>query len=364
MSPRRSSGGAVLLALLFSCAGEEKAEATFDIQLPKPEILVTGDSVGLGAYFDLSLDSKGGIWIADVMNNRLLHLAQDGKLIRTIGRAGDGPGEFRGPNEIAVSDTLVRVYDMFPPAIQDYRPDGTHLRDHLLPAGVMGLRGIGASALTVDGSLVIPSGGYDSALATLHRGATPIRLGPVVAPPVRLTSGMAFEELSDAIRAEAKNRRVAQHVRNMVTAAIGDRGTVWLLVQSEREVRKYAPDGTLLWRRTLQVPEVDSALQEFFRRTVELEPKKMAGWPTTMDAAQEIGKTLWILLHGEAAHSSVFYVLDSNTGEVKGRLSVNTSAPARGFAVGTARKRLYLTIPDEASIYSVDLRSVADLSLE
>jgi hypothetical protein len=366
MSPRCSCGGAALLMSLLSCKGEEKSQATFDLQLPKPEILMVGDSVGLGAYFDLSLDSKGSIWVVDAMNNRLLHLAQDGKLIRTIGRAGDGPGEFRGPNEVAANDTIVRVYDMFPPTIQDYRPNGTHLADHLLPAGVMGIGGIGASALSVDGSVVVPKGGFDSALATLQTvtSSASTRLGPVVVPPIRLASGMAFEELSDAIKAEAKNRRVAQHVRNMITAAIGDRGTVWLLVQSEREVRKYAPEGTLLWRRTLQVPEADSALDHFFRTTVELEPKKIAGWPTTMDAAQEIGETVWILIHGEAEHPSVFYVLDSDSGRVRGRLSVKTSAPARGFKVDPVRRRLYLVIPDEASIYTVDLDSVRGLSLQ
>lgn len=169
--------------------------------------------------------------------------------------------------------------------------------------------------------------------------------------------------LSNAIKEEAKKGRVPDRVRNFaVTPAIGPDGTVWLLVQTEREVRKYAPDGTLLWQRRLEVPEAEGTLQAFFQRTVELEPSAPAFPPTLMDEAREIGGSLWILMHREAGDPAVFYLLDSDTGEVQGRLSVQTPVPARGFNVDPARRRLYLAIPDEAAIFSVDLRSATVLS--
>jgi hypothetical protein len=358
MITRRGIAGVGLLAALLSCEGERGSEETFDIRLPQPEVLVSTESELLGSPSDIAFDSEGRIWVADPVNKRVVLLDHDGSVIETIGRRGDGPGELQWPARIAANDTLVRVWDLLRYTVQDYRPDGTHLADHSVS-----VRLIGASALSIDGSLVIPTFGRDSALAALHtvRSSTITRFGPMVVPEPFTGDLIA---LSNAIKAEARNGRVPAQVRNMVTPAIGNDGNVWLMVQTEHEIRKYSPDGTLLWQRVLEVPEANSTLEAFFRRTIELEPTAPALPPTIFDAAREIGATLWILMHGEAGQPSVFYLLDAGTGQIQGRLSVATSAPARGFNVDTARKRLYLTIPEEAAILSVDLRSSAGFSWE
>ena len=357
---QRGTGGLALIAILLSCGGGQKFEGTFDIKLPQPEVVVSTESELLGNPSDIALDSEGRIWIADPPNRRVVLLDHEGRMIRTIGRGGDGPGEFQWPAKVAVNDTVVRVWDPMRITVQDYRPDGTHLADHSISVS----RTSPAAALSIEGPLVIPTFGGDSALAVLHTvgSSATTRLGPLVVPePV---TGDLFA-LSNAIKAEARQGRVPTQVRNMaVTPATGTDGTVWLLVQTEHEVRKYSQDGTLLWQRVLEVPEVESTFREFFRRTIELEPNAPAFPPIMLDAAREIGGTLWILMHGEAGHPSVFYLLDSRSGRVQGRLTVAVSAPARGFNVDTARKLLYLAIPEEAALLGVDLRSTTGLSWE
>jgi hypothetical protein len=359
--PRRL-GNVALLVILLSCGQEPRSEEPFNLELPQPEVLVSTESELIGRPSDIALDSEGHIWVADLLNKRVVLLGRDGRLIRTIGREGDGPGEFRWPMTVVANDSLVRVYDPGHRAIQDYRPDGTHLADH--PGAPVGPSWSGA-ALSVTGSLVVGNyNGEDGALATLRRlnGPAVIRLGPLVVPPA--TPQLGLFELSEAIKAEAKKNGFPEQLRNMVIPAVGDHETVWLLVQTEREVRKYSRDGSLLWQRTLEVPEVETVLQEFFRRTTEEESGAPAFPPIVMGQAREVKGTLWVLLHGEEGRPTVFYLLNSDTGDVQGRLSAKTSAPVRGFYVDAARKRLYLVIPDQAAIHSVDLRSATALSWE
>jgi hypothetical protein len=357
---RLRCGGAALLVTLLSCGGEQKSDAPFDIQLPEPKVLVSGDSAHLSSRLDMTLDSQGRIWIADAMNKKVVVFDHDGKLIQTIGRAGDGPGEFRMPFKIAANDTVVRVYDLMHAAVQVYRSDGTYLVNHRGPRATLG------AALSAEGTLVNSVNGMDSALATIYSldDSATTRLGPLVAPPIAQPRAGHLFDLSNAIKAEVQKGRIATEARNMVSPAIGSHGTVWLLVQAEHEIRKYSADGSLLWRHPLDVPEAETALKEFFRTTAALKPNEPAWPPMTMDAAREIGGSLWILMHGEAGQPSVFYLLDTGTGRVKGRLSVQTPAAARGFNIDAARKRLYLIIPDEADILSVDLGSATGISWE
>lgn len=43
----------------------------------------------------------GELFIADEQNTRVIHITSAGELLQVIGRSGDGPGEFRAPDELA-----------------------------------------------------------------------------------------------------------------------------------------------------------------------------------------------------------------------------------------------------------------------
>jgi hypothetical protein len=80
-----------------------------------------------------------------------------------------------------------------------------------------------------------------------------------------------------------------------------------------------------------------------------------------MAGAREVGGHLWILIAGEPA---TFYVLDAETGDRRGRLTVAAPAPINTFAVDARRGRLNLAVPEEAAILSVDLASAKELALQ
>jgi hypothetical protein len=58
----------------------------------------------------LDVDGEGNIYVADGGNTRIQVFDRQGKFLRTIGRKGEGPGEFNHPNTVFVSDLKKEVY--------------------------------------------------------------------------------------------------------------------------------------------------------------------------------------------------------------------------------------------------------------
>lgn len=51
---------------------------------------------------NLAVDDKGNIYFLDIENLRVLVFSIEGKYLKTIGRKGDGPGEFQNPHDIYI----------------------------------------------------------------------------------------------------------------------------------------------------------------------------------------------------------------------------------------------------------------------
>jgi len=349
-APRRRRAGVLAAAVAASaaCAAGDGpgARGPFHIHLPPPTVLVSLESELIGHPSDIDVDASGRVWIADSRSRRLLVVDPAGGEPLLIGREGEGPGEFRSPARLAVTDTLVHVIDSEDSRLQQYRLDGTHVADRLLGDAL-----IGGGAVSRDGSLVAPTLGGRNTLARVYWADDPVprSIGePVVPPPSVLNFA--------AMKAEIAQGRVPEPFRNIATPVFGAGRTIWLLVQTEAEVRRYDADGQLVWSRVLDVPEIEEARREFFRSNAE-EGRAWAIMPLlTMAAAREVGDKLWVLMHGEAgARLAVFYILDRETGDIVGRLSVDVPDAVNGFAVDTVRTRLYLTVPAEASLLAVDV---------
>ena len=81
------------------------------------------------AFFERSLrlgfDGAGNLVVLDAFNNRVVVVGPDGRLVREIGREGEGPGEFQLSKALAVwRDGRVAVTDVEHSAIQVFSPDG------------------------------------------------------------------------------------------------------------------------------------------------------------------------------------------------------------------------------------------------
>ena len=100
----------------------------------KEELSIGGpDAQGdyaFGLAQDVVVDDAGSIYVLDQRNSQVKVFDASGRYLRTIGRQGQGPGEFERPMNLSLNRTSgeLAVYQASP-RIAFYKPDGTFLRD-------------------------------------------------------------------------------------------------------------------------------------------------------------------------------------------------------------------------------------------
>jgi hypothetical protein len=333
---------------LFTACGtpaDGRPPTDHDVRLAVPRSLLPAGGELIGYPSDIDVDPAGRLWIADQEKQRILMVDPESGETRVFGRPGWDAGELMVPMRIQATDSLVRVFDRANSRVQSYRPDGTHVGDRVIrDLMVMG------AALMGDGRLVIGTAGEYSALARVfgEEDTRPFRVGEAV---------VEFRGFDlPFFKTEIAAGRVPEVFRNMVVPVPGRGDAVWLLLHADGEVRRYAPDGELIWARTLDVPEIARARREFFRRNAaDKDPLNLIPLHT-MAAGREVGDRLWVLMQAEAgSRTAVFYTLDRESGEILSRLSVRVPDAVNGFAVDHERGVLYLSVPSRADVLAVDV---------
>ena len=84
--------------------------------------------------YDVEVDKYGSIYILDMRNHRIQKFDNDGNYLLTIGREGEGPGEFRNAFDITINDHggLI-VPDSGNRRLSVFSGDGKYVRE--IPAG-------------------------------------------------------------------------------------------------------------------------------------------------------------------------------------------------------------------------------------
>jgi len=90
---------------------------------------VGGDSdaegEAFGSIYDLTVDADGNVYILDGQAVEVRMFSHDGAYIRTFGREGEGPGEFRYPmGVVMLPDQRMAVYQSSPPRLMAFNRDG------------------------------------------------------------------------------------------------------------------------------------------------------------------------------------------------------------------------------------------------
>ncbi len=92
------------------------------------------DEVLFGVITDIIADEDGNFYLLDAQLNEIQVYAPDGEYLRTIGRAGEGPGEFRGAfNLLLLPSGNIGVLQAFPSKIVGLTPDGEPADAFTLP---------------------------------------------------------------------------------------------------------------------------------------------------------------------------------------------------------------------------------------
>ncbi len=92
------------------------------------------DEVLFGVITDIIADKEGNFYLLDAQLSEIQVYSPDGEYLRTIGRAGEGPGEFRGAfNLLLLPSGNIGVLQAFPSKIVGLTPEGEPADAFTLP---------------------------------------------------------------------------------------------------------------------------------------------------------------------------------------------------------------------------------------
>ncbi|HEX7119816.1 MAG TPA: hypothetical protein VF212_13580 [Longimicrobiales bacterium] len=340
-------------ALLTACgfAGDRASPAFVEETLAVADTVVTTESALIGYATDLAVGPGGRLYLTDARLSHVLTVGPGGEDPRTIGREGSGPGEFATPWSLAVSGDGVWVFDMRHGRVLEFDAAGGYVGSYVVgePTAMTGI------APNARGELAAATGGRDSALVAVL-GADGERLrafGEPVVPPVTMWD---FTSIKDRIR----RGEVPAEFRNSVRPAWAADGSVVVAFDTEREVRRYGPDGALVWARPLEDPALEAARAEFVRaNTEDPDPTRLAPLRYVRDVFVA-GDEVWLLLDTTTLNDGVVLVLDATDGAPRRRLVLPGLPGGNAFALDAERGRLYLAVGDEAMVVVAEVGAVSE----
>ena len=106
--------------------GEIKFELEKDLSIGRED----NDNYMFYRVRDIEVDSQGNIYVADMSNYRIQKFDRNGNYLQTIGRQGQGPGEFDLPTKIRIDEITENIYVKDQAySIEIFDKQGNHIKE-------------------------------------------------------------------------------------------------------------------------------------------------------------------------------------------------------------------------------------------
>jgi len=329
----------VAVGAVVSCR-QPPVPAVEDLTLAVTDTMVAATDTILGRPTDLTVDARGFLYVTDTGRNTLVVLDSAGTIIRRIGRAGSGPGEFEAPRSVRVARDTIRLLDGGNGRVMLFATDGSPIRVGPSPSGALS----GAVVFDEHGGGIVTVNGRDSALARRF-DPTGANGPPVGQPVVPAAATWDFR----AIKQQIWDGGVPVEIRNGALPALAPDGSLWLLLQTEGVARKYSAADSLQVEVTFTEPEFASIRADFFARNRADSSEFQFQMLAFFAAARVVETDLWVLVRSPAESPALLVVLDAN-GQVRRRIRLPTAVGVRGFDLSPDRRTLYLLAYDDGVI--------------
>lgn len=185
---------------------------------------------------DIAFDSQGNIYVLDTGNHRIQKFDAGGNYLTTIGREGQGPGEFQYPQALAIdSKNFLYISDMGNRKIHVLKPDGFEHRTIQMTdqsPGTIRIGGSGRLVMGGGGMMLIGPGGLDE---DEDLG----KLLSVVGP-----EGEVVREFGEKL--DYKDF-LMNKIGNNFHFAVDKKGFVYVTFDYQNRIDKYSSEGRLLW---------------------------------------------------------------------------------------------------------------------
>lgn len=195
------------------------------------------ENVAFNYPSDVAVDATGNIYILDAGNTRIQKFSPDGKYLATIGRKGQGPGEFVMPDGLDIDKDGNLVVS-----------DTAQSRIHVIIGGGMDVRSIVIKDDRIYGVRALASANYAAKASTYSfptakgEGKKPgeMRLFRIIAPDGRIVN--EFGKLTDF------GESLTNAAGNASEFDVDARDSISVSFNAQNRVERYGPNGTLLWR--------------------------------------------------------------------------------------------------------------------
>jgi hypothetical protein len=299
----------------------------------------------------IDVDGAGNVWIADRTLHQVRVVSADGEVLRTIGRDGGGPGEFRFPRGLAVRGEHVYVLDNAH-GVQRFDMAGDYAGEYD-PA----VRVLFDFDFTGDGGIVVSNN------RVWARGGLAAVLGPdgeerglVGEPPFAGAEGFNFTEVREAIR----GGEIPDVARNGALPVAAPDGSLWAVLHTEARVRRYGVDGELMLERAFELPELAAIEAQFFEDFRDAPASDTFFFPSFAADGVATADGLLLLWDTVAGDPALVTVHDRDGAVAQRWLLPAIDIGGGGVTVLTlaldaSRRRLYIGVSDVATIFAADL---------
>jgi hypothetical protein len=192
------------------------------------------ENLAFNSPSDIAMDSSGNIYILDSGNQRIQKFSPAGKYLATIGRKGQGPGEFVSPSSLAIdSKGYLYVLDPNQGRLQILAPEGKDFKIiHTIEHDLQNVR-------------VLRSGLF-VARSSFRRGAFYEKRKSLPKLLKLIDSQMnVLKEFGDMFD---YRENVTNEVGNSAFFDVDKNDNIYLSFYNQNRIEKYSPDGRLIWK--------------------------------------------------------------------------------------------------------------------
>ena len=324
--------------LLATCAPHISVSAQTSIAAF--DTVITTESGLLASVGRMTVADGGALLVADPRGHALV-IVHGRDSATTLGREGQGPGDFRSPVRAWSDERGFWVAEAGNSRLQLVSSTGRSLQTRRVE-GWFGQ----PIFLLDDGRLLVAQRGTDTSLVHTYAadGELEARFGEPLAIPPQM---MDFT----ALKRELREGRKPDAFRNQAIIEAGD-STVWLVLTNEPEIRVYRPDGTELSRFSPDF-EQQAEIEERAVFTNRDDDRPNVVRPLSFFAdALVTNDSIWLLLNSPDQAVVLGY---SNSGRKITEIRIATDYPARRLAWDAEFNRLFLGTPDDAQVLVVEI---------
>jgi hypothetical protein len=216
---------------------------------------------------DIAVSEEGEIIVSDARANKIFIFDSEGKVIREIGRQGNGPGDLNGPRFIAIEDGTIKVFEARNNRFQYFSKTGEPLKIYPCKFDV----GTGMLTFGPQDDVFVATTGFRTEDLIHH-----YLVNGQILDPIGKIEGKPFQfyEMLE-IREALIKKDLPDVCRNDLFLVVAPQGRIYAISQALPLMRIYSPRGELEKIVSLNLQEFEKIKERCSQTNTELKKKGM-----------------------------------------------------------------------------------------